>query len=97
MNAPVEVGTFLRVWDARGATVRLLPEEESRLDAAVSHYLETNRDTLLSLTTFDAGEFKTRASDCMSWMLSTPESRERSVVVEMALRAEEKANGWVTE
>lgn len=83
--------TYLRVYDATGIT-DVLPEHESSIDAAVGHWLDTSRDTLLRLTMLDGSEFTTKASGIAGWFLSTPEGRLRSLELEKASGEEDRDN-----
>lgn len=81
-------GTYLRVYDHDEARVDVDPSEEPRIDAAVTAWLDTRRDSLLRLTCMDGAELTILASAVQSWLLSTPESRRRSIEQEAAGLAE---------
>lgn len=72
-------GSFLKVWQGEN-WVLAIPEEEPRIDAAVSQWIDSGgtRDTILRLTLVDGDTFTLRASTIDSWLLSTPEGRRRS-------------------
>lgn len=92
-DAISEVGTFLKLWTTDGECWGLQPHEESRVDAAVSLWLDSaeTRDTLLLLTLSGGDVFKVRASLCGSWMLSTPEGRRREWEISKAGDEERRA------
>ncbi len=72
-----EVGTFLKLWDKLGASSLLHVDDEPRVNAAVSRWVDSgrSRDTLLDLTGVDGDQFYTLASEVTSWLVSTPRGR----------------------
>lgn len=72
--------------------VLVVTGDEPQIDAALTSYLETGRDSLLHLTTVSGEPYKVRASHIMAWMQSTPESRSRRAELEKAGRDEETIN-----
>lgn len=87
----MSVGTFLRVWDNMGVA-DVVAEDEPRIDAAVQHFLDTggHADTLLDLTMTSGASYRILASQVRSWMVSTPESRARSMELEKAHADEDR-------
>lgn len=77
-------GTYLKVYDRIGEAVYCIADDEPRIDAAVSRWIETKRDTLLDLTLLEGTTYKTLASDIMAWTITTPETREYRVALNKA-------------
>lgn len=75
-------GTYLKVFDRLDGCVICTPEDEPRLDAAVTTWITTHRDVLIDLTMIEGCSYKTLASTIGSWCLSTPESRSRRVAID---------------
>lgn len=83
-----DLGTYLIVYEVDGSRLNVEASEERRLNAAVSGYLTTNRDDLIDLTTIDGATYTVPVSRIVSWITSTPETRERAMLNEAADRAE---------
>lgn len=81
---------YVKLWDEDG-TVAVMPDEEPRIDAAVSEYLNTGRDSLLDLELVSAAMYKTRASLVRSWMMGDADTRRREIEYEKAQRDEAQA------
>lgn len=60
--------------------------DESRIDAGVTQYLGSGctRDTLLDLTTTEGEPLRILASQVVSWLISTPASRQRYMMRQKA-------------
>jgi hypothetical protein len=87
--------SFLRVYDQSNGVWRVMAHEESKIDAAVTKWVEKHADSLLHLELVEGGEAVSLASDVRSWCLSSPEIRERGRQFDAMLAEEEKASGWV--
>lgn len=87
MNA----GTYVRAWDVDGEMWLLVEDDAPRLDAAVTAFLETGRDSLLHLTAIQGETFVIRASRLLYWLVSTPEGRFRGVEFVAASDEEQRA------
>lgn len=76
-------GTFVRLWTSDGGSWSIAVEEEPRIDAAVSRWVDSGetRDTLLLVTLTGGDPLKLRASFVASWMISTPEGRRRELEI----------------
>ena len=83
----MEVGSFVRLWDTNGAAFMVAIEEEPRIDAAVSKWIDSGKtqDTLLDLTDVVGSSYKTLASEITSWLVLTPELRRAGVAYNKAL------------
>ena len=79
MTEERDYGAFVKLWTTDGECWGVVPEDEPRIDAAVSQWIDSGetRDTLLLLTFTGGDPFKLRASCISAWMLSTPEGRRR--------------------
>jgi hypothetical protein len=73
------VETWLSVCEIDGV-IYLDPAEENSVDAAVTHYLDTGRDSVLHLDRATGYEYHTRASNILSWFVSSPESRRAEML-----------------
>lgn len=84
--------TYLKLSTEEG-TWLVDPKEWNRLDAQVSAYIESagSRDSLLSLTLLNGDELRVRASDCVSWFMSSPDSRDNYWKIQAALQEGETA------
>jgi len=84
--------TFLKVYYDDGY-VLAKPECEQSIDAAVSAWVDSGktRDRLLRIELLDGCELAVLASEVTSWLISTPETRQRQVEIERDLRAEDTA------
>lgn len=91
MIEDAEIGAFVRVYDASGFVAVEL-DDEPRLDAAVSAYLDNGRDRLVRMARIDGDEYVILASEVTGWMVSTPEGRRRSTELDKASKDEEEAN-----
>lgn len=78
------LGTSLTVWEEGGSYYTVDVADEPRIDAAVSRYMETGRDSLLALTFTDGREYRVKASQITHWAVSTPETRQRAVELDKA-------------
>lgn len=83
----MELGSFVRLWDTNGAAFMLSVEEEPRIDAAVSKWIDSGKtqDTLLDLIDVVGAPYKTLASEITSWLILTPESRRAGIAYSKAL------------
>lgn len=92
-TAPERI-VYVAVYDESGH-VKCVPEDEPRVDAAVSLWVDSGRtrDTILYLTALDGARYCVLASHVTSWMLSAPQDRERSAGIELALKEERKSFG----
>lgn len=84
-------GTYLQVWEGSNF-LSVQPEHEPSIDGAVSHWLDTQRDCLVRMTTVSGDEYVTRASLITSWAISTPEGRRRHTEMEKHSMDEEREN-----
>ena len=84
------VGTYLKLYTGDGY-VLCQPQEEPRVDAAVSRWIDSGRtqDTLLSLDLMDGCAYKCLASCVSEWFLSTPENRRTSIEWEQLAKQED--------
>lgn len=91
-----EVGTFLRIWDHGGSIVDVRIEHEPSIDAAVTAWVDSGRtrDALLRLETMVGSTYKTLASEITSWLISTPDARQRAVVRGAAEDEERRHNRY---
>ena len=89
----MSLGTWIVVWDHMGGSFTVRSEDEPRIDAAVSAFLDSGgtRDTLLDLTTTEGFDLRLRTSNVASWMRSTPEGRRRQLDIERLQREETEA------
>lgn len=89
----MEPGSFVRLWDTNGAAFMVSIDEEQRIDAAVSKWIDSGktRDTLLDLIDVIGAPYKTLASEITSWLVLTPESRRAGVIYTKALDDEAQA------
>jgi hypothetical protein len=87
------VGTFVKLWTTDREVWGLVPDDEPRIDAAVSLWIDSGetRDTLLLLTLTGGDPFKVRASMIASWMLSTSHGRRREMEFSKAGDDEQRA------
>lgn len=81
MSDVIDPGEYVRLWTVDGESWAVLAEDEPRIDAAVSLWIDSGetRDALLLLTLTGGDAFKVRASMCASWFLSTPAGRRREL------------------
>lgn len=73
--------TYLKVFEETGQ-ILVEPGHADSIDAAVTHFMETGRDSLLHLTTVAGEDYVTRASNVLCWVTSTPAGRLRSLEFE---------------
>lgn len=87
----MSAGTFIRLYDSMGVS-DVQAVDEGRIDAAVQLLLDTmgGRDTLLDLTLVNGATYRILASDVRSWIVSTPESRQRQLALEQACTEEDR-------
>lgn len=92
MSGQGAVNTFVKLF-AQDTTWAVVPEEEPRLDAAVSLYVDSGgtRDALLQLTLTGGDTLTIKASLVRCWMVSTPEGRRREMELSKESDDEEKA------
>lgn len=76
--------TYLVLWEAGGSRLTVDAGDIHRIDAAVTAYLDTNRDSLLHLTTAAGEQYTTRASLITAWHLTTHQGRRRVAELEKA-------------
>lgn len=89
--------TYLAVWERtaqQGHYMRVDPAEAPRIDAAVTRYQETGRDSVLELTTMAGNPYFLVASEVTAWKISTPESRARAHEIDRDIEREFESNGW---
>lgn len=100
MIEPTELGPFIKLFEVEGGSVLLVPDEEPRLDAALTAYLDSGctRDRLIRLTLLDGDEYVTTASRISAWLVSTPEGRRRAVridkLIDDEIRSYREAAGY---
>lgn len=91
------MSAFLLVYHRDGSTIRVLPQCEAELDAALEKLAgegsaqfddESRRDSLVSLTTTGGERYRCLASSIYAWMASTPESRQRERDFDAGIEAE---------
>jgi hypothetical protein len=83
--------SYLIVWGHDGQHVHCMAECRHRLDAAVTAYLDTSRDSVVHLDLVDGGTYATLASSINSWTDSTPEIRANAVRQRCEREAEDTA------
>lgn len=78
------IDTYLKVYDGEDSCFVCVPEDEPRVNAAVSRYVDSGctHDTLLDLTMVEGPTIYIRASDIRCWFVSTPGSRERRIGID---------------
>ncbi len=86
MSTP-EVGAFLRVITVDGV-ILAEPDQLNSLDAAVSHYHETNRNGILCIQSIAGDVRRVLVSRIVQLAPSTPEIRMQYALIERALTAE---------
>ena len=92
-------GTYLKLFDAQGEIYCVSADDEPRVDAGVSAWIDCGgtRDVLLDLTMLEGSTLKILASQIVAWAVSTPEHRERRIVIDQESDAEysemRRANG----
>jgi hypothetical protein len=93
-----ELGSWVCIYDALDSLWTVGVDDEPRVDAAVSRYLDSGgtTDTLLDLTTIENETLRIRASLVVAWFVSSPETRRRSVEVESMQKSEHAANRQAT-
>lgn len=84
--------SWLLLYEADNTCTSLIPEEASRIDAAVSGWIDSgkSRDELLHLTLREGGTFCTLASSIRSWWICTPEHRRKALEYEKQLKDESR-------
>lgn len=80
--------SYMSVWTRDGEACDCLLDDESMLDAAVTRWAIEKRDELLHLTALSRARYRVLASEVTSWLVSTPETRERGRVLGEQLQAE---------
>lgn len=90
----MDIGTYVVVFEEGGDNANVIAEDESRLDCAVSAYLDSagTRDSLLHLTLCNGERYTVRASHIVGWKISTPEGRLLALEYQQGMEAEHKAN-----
>lgn len=93
------LGTFVNLWEKDGSVSSVMDGSQHTLDAEVSKYLETGRDSLIYISRTGGDTFVIKASRVASWRVSTPAGR-RADELNRRLQKEEndalKAElGWV--
>lgn len=85
--------TFLRVWDRGEQAVDLMVDDEPRVSAAVQRWVDSGRtvDTIIDATARTGSPYFLLASEVRSWLISSPESRQRSYEIDAADNAERAA------
>jgi hypothetical protein len=83
------------VYERDGGYVCVEVGDEPRIDAAVTSWLDSggSRDSLLDLTLIDGSEYRVIASHVVAWSISSPESRQRFIEHQAAMRDERAAAG----
>lgn len=81
--------SFVKVFEKDGCFCATLGAEHA-LDAALSHFLDTGRDVVVTLTQLNGDVYCVRASNIDSWRISTPEGRRKDVELEALNREEHK-------
>jgi len=86
-------GRFLKVLLRTGDNFVCVPEDEPRVDAGVTTFLESGetRDVLLDLTLVEGFTFRVLASMIFAWFISTPEARRNAVILSLEQKAEDDA------
>lgn len=84
---------WLVVMECDGSSTDIDPSEESRLDAAVTGYVDSGgtRDVVLSLTMSEGGQYRILASRVVGWWLCTPEHRRRNLLRRQAQEEADRA------
>lgn len=88
--------TYVKVYTRDNAVTHCILDDEMTLDVAITRYIEKKQDELLLLTTSAAQMYKTLASEVTSWIVSTPESRERERELERRMK-EEAGTPWAND
>lgn len=81
--------SYLKIWEDQGVSC-CMPEDESALDAAVSHYLDTSRDSLVHMTQINGDHYVIRASQILAWRLVTSTGRRKDMESKAAQAEEER-------
>lgn len=87
MSAP----SYLQVWEEDSA-IKIHASCLQSIDAAVLQWRERGIDSVLNLETWAGEPVTLLASRITSWLLSTPEGRQREIEMEAELRAEVQHN-----
>ena len=84
---------YLTVWTRDGESTHCEPDDEPRLDAVVTAFLDSGRtkDTLLCLTMLEGVPYKVLASEVTSWAVSTADSRKMRVRINHESEEEERS------
>ena len=81
---------FIKVYDNDGC-VDCEIDGLNSLDAAVGRYLDTGRDSVVTLTMCDGDEYNVKASVVGTWIISTPEGRAKNIRLNAEFKEEAKA------
>jgi hypothetical protein len=88
----MSLGRFITVYEVDGDTLAIESTYESELDAAYTGWVERGIDRVLRLTQIHGDEFVMRASQILSYAISTPEGREKHTSLEKVAKDERKGN-----
>lgn len=82
-------GTYLKVYDTSEGMICCSAEDEPRVDAAVSAYVDSGgRDRIIEVTLLEGVTFKLLASTVTAWFVSTPATRKARVEINANAEAE---------
>lgn len=84
-----DLGTFVKVWECDGMLC-VEAGSEHAIDAAVSHYLDTGRDSLVHLCLLSGDAYTVQASRITSWRVCTPAGRRKDEAIRLAQETEDK-------
>lgn len=87
-NLPTE---WLVLWDTDNDAYYVATHEESKIDAAVTQWIDSQetRDTLLHLDKVDGSFLRIKASGVKAWALSTAATRELQEQINASLERDE--------
>lgn len=85
------IGTFVKVWEDGGEAICIDAAYVHSLDAAVTQWLDTGRDSVVHVGLLCGDEYAVLASAITSWRVCTPAGRARDAALEERARQEDAA------
>lgn len=85
------LGNFVKMWEHDDTSCCVIESDCYSIDAAVSQWLDTRRDSLLHLTLLNGDAYVTKASNVVSWRKVTLNGRRLDIEYQAARTEEEKA------
>ena len=82
-----QLGTFVKLWEKDGGGICFTEGSEHTIDAAVDHWLETGRDSIVHLVQVGGDSYHVLASHITSWSVSTAAGRRADSAIYAASRA----------